>query len=288
MSKPVLEFVIDGQKIRNVCKRCKSNFESKRRISNTSYYAEKDKAYYEANKEAIHLRNRTYRQENREKVCAQKKEYYENNKATIKQYHANNKDKRNAYKRERFASDAVFRIVESLRSRIHDVLRNVNKKHSSKLIGCCRDDLVQWLGFQFTPEYTWANYGTSWQMDHVIPISFFDMSSLPERNYAFHWTNIRPLNTKANLSKSSKILQHDILQHINVLKSFPGYQGHHESGCWQRVELWYGKNSEDDESFEDFLKWAIRIQNPKSIKTKDMGMVQRLNDNGSEVIGHRQ
>ena len=141
------------------------------------------------------------------------------------------------------------------------------RKHSSKLIGCCRDDLVQWLGFQFTPEYTWANYGTSWQMDHVIPISFFDMSSLPERNYAFHWTNIRPLNTKANLSKSSKILQHDILQHINVLKSFPGYQGHHESGCWQRVELWYGKNSEDDESFEDFLKWAIRIQNPKSPMT---------------------
>ena len=288
MSKPVLEFVIDGQKIRNVCKRCKSAIERERRCSNTSYYTEKDKAYYEANKEAILLRNRTYRQENREKVCAQKKEYYLENKTTIQQYHANNKDKRNAYKRARFATDTVFRIVESLRSRIHDVLRNVDKKHSSKLIGCCQADLVQWLGFQLTPEYTWANYGTSWQIDHVIPISFFNIFSLPERNYAFHWTNLRPLNIKANLSKSSKILQHDILQHVNVLKTFPGYQSHHESGCWQRVELWYGKNSEDDESFEDFLKWAIRIQNPKSNTTKDMGMVQRLNDNGSEVIGHHQ
>ena len=79
-----------------------------------------------------------------------------------------------------------------------------------------------------------------------------------------------------------------LLTHASLLQSYPQYQASRESDWWQRLELWYGKNNEDEERFETFLKWAIRSQIPTSIITSDMGMVQRLNDNGLEVNGNHQ
>ncbi len=282
------EFVRDGQKYRNVCKKCKCEHQKQARLSNVAKYKAKDKAYYEANKHVVLEKNRQYRRDNRDQICAQKKQYYNENKPAIKEYHANNKEKRNAYKRSRFETDIMFRITERMKSRLHIALKNVSGKHSSKLLGCSKDHLMDWIGFQFENGLNWDNYGTAWHIDHVIPVSFFDVLCLEARQYAFHWTNTRPLGVRANLTKSSKILKNDILQHLEQLKSFPGYQGKHESGCWQRVELWHGKNPEDEESFTDFLKWATRSQHPKSEETMDTGVVQRLDDNGSEVIGLHQ
>ena len=65
------------------------------------------------------------------------------------------------------------------------------------------------------------------------------------------------------------------------------YQTDAERCLWQRLELWYGKNSQDRaSSFEDMLKWAIRSQAPTSANDKDMEKVQRLNESGSESANH--
>jgi len=112
----------------------------------------------------------------------------------------------------------------------------------------------------------WNNYNDYWVIDHVIPLSFFNIINENEKLICTNWINLRPYEKKENMKKSNKIIISEILNHIKLLKQISllneGYQTYYENSMWQRLELWYGKNSTDEENFKDFLKWAIRSQAP--------------------------
>ena len=78
----------------------------------------------------------------------------------------------------------------------------------------------------------------------------------------------------------------DVAKLLETPKASKQYQTDSENCWWQRVELWYGNNLEDKTDCKSLLRWAIRSQASQSANDKDMGKVQRLNDNGSEVIDH--
>jgi hypothetical protein len=158
--------------------------------------------------------------------------------------------------------DPFFRIKLSLRTRIHDLLRNKTQK-TNELIGCCGNDLKIWLTTQFSSDMTWENFGKKWHIDHVIPISFFNIMNNPEEKFiCFHWTNLRPLCKYENLSKGSKIILSDINKHLNILYKFfsvyPEYQTKYENIWWPRIKLGYGYNFQDENELKQF------IQNGKS------------------------
>jgi len=55
---------------------------------------------------------------------------------------------------------------------------------------------------------TWENYGKNgWHVDHIIPISFFNMEDATEQRMCFHYTNLQPLWWKENLEKSNKLIK---------------------------------------------------------------------------------
>ena len=195
------------------------------------------------------------------KEClAQRKDSYLRNRHTILEYHQNNKERRNARLREKGKTDPVHRAKESMKVRIHDLLKNVKAHKTNRLFGCSKHEMKDWLESQFGDEYNWDTYGKDWQIDHVVPISFFNITDGDEQLLCFNWTNLRPLHSSKNGSKSSKVLANDILQHIQTLKKFPRYQTNYENSWWRRVELRYGNNPQDDEDFISLLKWAIRNQ----------------------------
>ena len=69
-------------------------------------------------------------------------------------------------------------------------------------------------------KYTFENYGREWHIDHVIPLSKFDLNDEEQQLVAFNWRNTMPLSVKENLSKNNKILQSQIQQHVSNLLEY--------------------------------------------------------------------
>ena len=89
-----------------------------------------------------------------------------------------------------------------------------------KYIGCDLDFLKQWLESHFTEQMTFENYGSYWHVDHVIPCSKFNLENENEINNCFHWTNLQPLESSKNMSKSNKIDHDNIKSHYKKVKLF--------------------------------------------------------------------
>jgi len=74
---------------------------------------------------------------------------------------------------------------------------------TQKAIGCDRDWFMAWMEVQFQPGMTWLNHG-EWHVDHIRPLSSFDLLNFGECLKANHWTNLQPLWAVENLRKSNK------------------------------------------------------------------------------------
>lgn len=54
---------------------------------------------------------------------------------------------------------------------------------------------------------TWENWGRGgWHIDHILPVSSFNLSDPDQFFKAFHFTNLQPLWERENLSKGSRLL----------------------------------------------------------------------------------
>ncbi|MCK9521048.1 MAG: hypothetical protein M0R74_18790 [Dehalococcoidia bacterium] len=75
------------------------------------------------------------------------------------------------------------------------------------LIGYTVDRLKQHLEKKFTPEMSWENYGTYWQIDHVIPIAVFNFAHPSDIDFQKCWSlkNLQPMEAKENRRKSDKL-----------------------------------------------------------------------------------
>jgi hypothetical protein len=56
---------------------------------------------------------------------------------------------------------------------------------------------------------SWDNYGygsNKWNIDHIIPCSFFNMLDPVEQYMCFRWQNCQPMWQKDNFKKNNKII----------------------------------------------------------------------------------
>lgn len=137
-----------------------------------------------------------------------KKRYRDKNKEKIKKYQQNNKQKlRNymkEYRKEKYDKDIQFRISTILRSRLGKAIKDESKIGSAiKDLGCSITELKSYLESKFLTGMTWDNYGLDgWHIDHIKPLSAFNLSDKKQILEACHYTNLQPLWAKDNLSKS--------------------------------------------------------------------------------------
>ena len=90
----------------------------------------------------------------------------------------------------------IYKLKQNQKSYLHQQLKNSKLKKinsTNKYIGCNIEQLKKWLEFQFDNDMNWIN--KSWQLDHIIPVSLFDLNDNFDIQIAFNWTNIQPLYT---------------------------------------------------------------------------------------------
>jgi len=151
---------------------------------------------------------KNYRESNKEFHIKRKKEWAKKNKDHVRKYNC-------LYTNKRRKKDASFRIRMNLRSRLKMALLGQTKSGSIlSLIGCSMDFLKKYIENQFSPEMTWENYGIFWNIDHIIPCSFFDLSIEDHQRMCCFYKNLRPLSIKDNGKKLNK-LPHDYRSFIS-------------------------------------------------------------------------
>lgn len=84
-----------------------------------------------------------------------------------------------------------------------------NQKSGSAIadLGCNITFLRTYLEKQFKSGMSWTNYGNkkgNWSIDHIKPLSRFDLSKRQELLIACHYTNLQPLWMEENLRKGNK------------------------------------------------------------------------------------
>jgi hypothetical protein len=107
------------------------------------------------------------------------------------------------YSRNRRKVDVNYRLALYLRKTVN---RAITRKSGSAVrdLGCSINQLIKHLESQFKPGMTWENHG-EWHIDHILPLSKFNLSKREEFLIACHYTNLQPLWAKDNIRKSNRL-----------------------------------------------------------------------------------
>lgn len=171
----------------NSCKNCKAIYDKEYREKNEEYQKQRHKKYDEENRQKILIRKKLYKQKNKDKLNKQAKERHYN----------------------RYHSDINYKLKHNLRVRLSNIIKFELKSGSAvKDLGCTIGELKQYLESKFQIGMNWDNYGNKkgqWSIDHIAPLSKFNLQNRDEFLIACHYTNLQPMWHIENVKKSNKI-----------------------------------------------------------------------------------
>lgn len=98
-------------------------------------------------------------------------------------------------------------------------MKRNKSKHYIEYLGCSSNEYFEWM-LEHNSEFTLDNYGKEWHIDHVIPLSKFNIDDVNSQMLAFNWRNTMPLHAKENLAKNKKILPEQIKTHLDKLTEY--------------------------------------------------------------------
>ena len=179
-------------KARNLCKDCMKEYKKSYQLKNKDILKEKSKKYYLENKDNILERVSSHYENNKDKKLEYQSEYAQNNKEKIREY-------KNNYQNRRRKEDPIFMLKYSINRTIRRSLKckglSKNKK-SMDILGCSIEFFKSYIEERFVDDMSWDNYGTSWDIDHKIPLS----TAVTEEQVLDlnHYTNLQPLDSHIN------------------------------------------------------------------------------------------
>ena len=127
------------------------------------------------------------------------------------------KAKRNARKRERWATDPLFALKGRLSSRVSKALKRKGFKKNTKtaiLLGCTYEDFKAYTEARLPPGMTWETFLSDGHLDHIVPL---DAADTEADVYALnHYTNLRPMWGPDNIAKSDTLPEeHELPENLH-------------------------------------------------------------------------
>ena len=197
------------EKARILSSKWGKNNPEKRRASNTRWREnnpEKKRA-----SDAMWCRNNA--EKNRERAAKWRQNNPERAKANVLRWHEANKEYRAICERKRKDNDLAYRMTHNIRNAMRMALkRNDKAGHTIDLLGCSIEYFRDYLEALFQPGMTWNNWSRAgWHIDHIIPLSYFDMADPEQQKRAWHYTNLQPLWAEDNRRKWYKIEERQLV-----------------------------------------------------------------------------
>lgn len=179
---PICEEVRD---INDFCK--KNERKDGRNYKCKSCVVEEHKEYYEKNKEAILIKNEKWKENNLERYRELRRNWHSNKRKT----------------------DPCYKLRENIGRAIRDTLKNQKNRSILSVLPYSLEELKFHLESLFSPEMSWDNYGTLWEIDHIYPQSLLPFISFEDENFLKCWSlaNLQPLTIRENRRKSNKIIE---------------------------------------------------------------------------------
>jgi hypothetical protein len=155
---------------------------------------------------------KTYNSLNKLKMREYSKKWYFNNrekrKIQIAVHHQKYKKIKARKLKERIKSNPIVHLNRVIRSNFNLRIKACNiikDGHIFDMLGYSVFDLKKHLEKQFTSEMSWENFGSYWNIDHVVPISWFKTKKqVICKGWALN--NLQPLENKVNWSKNNKFV----------------------------------------------------------------------------------
>lgn len=149
--------------------------------------------------------------------------YYLANKEYFRQYNASHPRKKQSETEERKQArrkaqnkwsakkrkeSPQFKLTQNLRNRMKNALKWGSKGGSAVAdLGLSIPEYRVYLESKFVESMSWENYGRGkdkWSIDHIVPLSSFDLTDRDQFLKACHYTNTQPMWFTDNISKGTK------------------------------------------------------------------------------------
>ena len=187
-----------------------------------------DKKYSEKHKQEKKEYDRNRYIKNREEKLNYQKQYTEEHKKEIREYDKKYREKnwnellkkKKEYDRNRRKYDINYRIRSSIRANLNFYIK---KNKQIKSISSSEINIMlirKYIENQFDENMNWNNYGTYWQIDHIIPQSLFDFTDKNEILKCWNAKNLRPIKKEENQIKSNK-LDFKLIEEYNIKHLLP-------------------------------------------------------------------
>ena len=128
------------------------------------------------------------------------------------------------------STDANSKLQTKLCSKLRDIVKT--GKEWGSYLDCSSQFLRAWFTYHFNilrvfsgVELSWEKYN-EWDIDHVVPCKWFDLTDETQQKICFHWSNLAPLPKSINSSKGAKLVLPLIRRQFIMSKIFIHISGH--------------------------------------------------------------
>ncbi len=180
-----------------------------------------NKASYEKHREKRLAYLRKWRRANKDKVAATRAKYYYKNKEVA----IASAVLRNKKHREKTQSSLHHINLRKIRRRGETIVARVKsgvEKHgvcTRDFVGCSLEEYRHYLKGKWEKGMSWENYG-EWVIDHILPLSAFDLTDPLQLSAACYYKNTQPLWASENKKKGRvhdpKAVEAYILEYQNL------------------------------------------------------------------------
>jgi hypothetical protein len=109
-------------------------------------------------------------------------------------------------------------MIANLRKRLYKAFNGLSKSQPTKqLLGIDIGLFNNWIRFQIPDGYSVNDVGPKLHLDHVLPLSSFNLENPEEQKKACNWINIAPITAEENIKKGDRV--DNFLYHKQLVKA---------------------------------------------------------------------